>query len=183
MQYAWRVVDGEEGIKLDHESVAELPQFSVIGYEILKPQNITRDRPYSALEARFYFRRHFSYYLMNFYVPCTLIVLLCERIGIGITNMLTLILISIDSKTDSPKVDLATALDVFIWICYLFNFLGMLEFTIVHYYTKFNTGDPEIQAKRIVFQATNRILGSGTGKIENHDQTNTEVCSTQARTS
>ena len=77
--------------------------------------------------------------------------------------MLTLILISIDSKTDSPKVnifskisvifylkiqvDLATALDVFIWICYLFNFLGMLEFTIVHYYTKFNTGDPEIQAK------------------------------------
>ena len=76
--------------------------------------------------------------------------------------MLTLILISIDSKTDSPKVtyflkfvifsltiqvDLATALDVFIWICYLFNFMGMLEFTIVHYYTKFNTGDPEIQAK------------------------------------
>lgn len=50
---------------------------------------------YSALEVRFYLHRHFGYFLINFYVPCTLIVLLAwvalwinreatsDRIGLG----------------------------------------------------------------------------------------------------
>lgn len=84
---------------------------------------------YSVLEARFYFERHFGYFLMNFYVPCTLIVLLCwvafwtnreatgDRMGMGkspkgkrswsfsgITSVLTMVLIANDSKKDAPKV-------------------------------------------------------------------------------
>ena len=57
-----------------------------------------------------------------------------------------MVLIANDSKKDAPKVDIPTALDVYIWICYSTLFICMVEFTVVHYYTKFNTGDPEIQA-------------------------------------
>uniref|UniRef100_A0A1I7XFD5 Neur_chan_memb domain-containing protein n=1 Tax=Heterorhabditis bacteriophora TaxID=37862 RepID=A0A1I7XFD5_HETBA len=64
----------------------------------------------------------------------------------SITSVLTMVLIAKDSKTDSPKVDYPTALDVYIWICYITLFVCMVEFTVVHYFTKFNTGDPEIQA-------------------------------------
>ncbi|CAI2353753.1 unnamed protein product [Caenorhabditis sp. 36 PRJEB53466] len=157
VQYKWRIMDNDKGVKIDYESIADLPQFSLTGFKVYDPANLTRDKEYSALEVRFYFDRHFGYFLMNFYVPCALVVLLCwvafftkreataERIGIGITNVLTIVLISLDSKSDSPKVDSPTALDVYIWICYLTHLFCMIEFTVVHYYTKYNTGDPEIQ--------------------------------------
>ncbi|CAI5449923.1 unnamed protein product [Caenorhabditis angaria] len=131
VQYEWRKMGEDRGVKIDYESIADLPQFSLTGFKIQEPANFTRDLQYSALEVRFFFDRHFGYFLMNFYVPCALVVLLlwvafftkreatAERIGIGITNVLTIVLISLDSKTDSPKVDSPTALDVYIWICYV----------------------------------------------------------------
>ncbi|CAD6199322.1 unnamed protein product [Caenorhabditis auriculariae] len=157
IQYQWNVLEPDRGVKIDYESIADLPQYSLTGFKVFDAVNLTRDTQYSALEVRFFFERHFGYFLMNFYVPCALVMLLCwvafftkreatgERIGIGITNVLTIVLISLDSKTDSPKIDMATALDVYIWICYFAHLLCMIEFTVVHYYTKYNTGDPEIQ--------------------------------------
>ncbi|EPB73997.1 Neurotransmitter-gated ion-channel ligand binding domain protein [Ancylostoma ceylanicum] len=53
--YDWRVMGADRGVQL---------RAVILGN-------------YSALEVRFYFDRHFGYFLMNFYVPCTLIVLLC----------------------------------------------------------------------------------------------------------
>ncbi|CAL2044912.1 unnamed protein product [Caenorhabditis brenneri] len=157
VQYKWRIMGEDNGVKIDYESIADLPQFSLSGFKVYEAANLTRDKEYSALEVRFYFDRHFGYFLMNFYVPCALVVLLCwvafftkreataERIGIGITNVLTIVLISLDSKSDSPKVDSPTALEVYIWICYITHLICMVEFTVVHYHTKYNTGDPEIQ--------------------------------------
>ncbi|KAK5981233.1 Neurotransmitter-gated ion-channel transmembrane region [Trichostrongylus colubriformis] len=100
---------------MDFEGFSDLAQFSMTGFKVLNATNMTRDRNYSALEVRFYFERHFGYFLMNFYVPCTLIVLLCwvalwtnreatgDRVGMGITSVLTMVLIANDSKSDTPK--------------------------------------------------------------------------------
>ncbi|KAE9412389.1 hypothetical protein Angca_010162, partial [Angiostrongylus cantonensis] len=156
--YEWKIMGTDRGVQMDYEGISDLPQFSMTGFKVFNSTNLNRDRNYSALEVWFFFDRHFGYFLMNFYVPCTLIVLLCwvafwtnreatgDRIGMGITSVLTLVLITNDSKSDAPKVNIPTALDVYIWICYATLLVCMMEFTIVHYYTKFNTGDPEIQA-------------------------------------
>lgn len=156
--YDWRVMGTDRGVQMDYEGISDLAQFSMTGFQVFNSTNMTRDRNYSALEVRFYFHRHFGYFLMNFYVPCTLIVLLCwvafwtnreatgDRIGMGITSVLTMVLIANDSKSDAPKVNFPTALDIYIWICYTTLLICMVEFTVVHYFTKFNTGDPEIQA-------------------------------------
>ncbi|KAK6015512.1 Neurotransmitter-gated ion-channel ligand binding domain protein, partial [Ostertagia ostertagi] len=163
LMYDWRLMGTDRGVQAWHfswtfEGISDLAQFSMTGFKVLNSTNMTRDRNYSALEVRFYFERHFGYFLMNFYVPCTLIVLLCwvafwtnreatgDRVGMGITSVLTMVLIANDSKSDAPKVSFPTALDVYIWICYTTLLLCMVEFTVVHYFTKFNTGDPEIQA-------------------------------------
>ncbi|RCN51964.1 hypothetical protein ANCCAN_01751 [Ancylostoma caninum] len=115
--YDWRVMDADRGVQMDYDGINDLPQFSMTGFQVFNSTNMTRDRRimiflecssvlrlknliatsgnYSALEVRFYFDRHFGYFLMNFYVPCTLIVLLCwvalwtnreatgDRIGMG----------------------------------------------------------------------------------------------------
>ncbi|KAK5965591.1 Gamma-aminobutyric acid receptor subunit alpha-1 protein, partial [Trichostrongylus colubriformis] len=113
--YDWRVMGTDRGVQMDFEGFSDLAQFSMTGFKVLNATNMTRDRNYSALEVRFYFERHFGYFLMNFYVPCTLIVLLCwvalwtnreatgDRVGMGITSVLTMVLIANDSKSDTPK--------------------------------------------------------------------------------
>ncbi|CAJ0581075.1 unnamed protein product, partial [Mesorhabditis spiculigera] len=157
LTFRWKTTSDHQGVKVDMAAVAQLPQFLVSGYEVINTTNQTRDALYSSLEVRFFLARHVGYFIMNFYVPCTLIVLLCwvafwinreatnDRLGLGITSVLTMTFISIDSKSDAPKVDVPTALDVYIWICYAFLFGCVVVFTIVHYHTKYRTGDPEIQ--------------------------------------
>ena len=55
---------------------------------------------------------------------------------LGITTVLTLSTISLDSRTDLPKVHYATALDWFIICCFGYCIATLLEFAGVHYFTK-----------------------------------------------
>uniref|UniRef100_F1LDR3 Gamma-aminobutyric acid receptor alpha-like protein n=1 Tax=Ascaris suum TaxID=6253 RepID=F1LDR3_ASCSU len=133
---------------MDYEAIRDLPQFELRHFEVINNSLMIRDKLFSVGRVRFYLHRHFGYFLINFYVPCTLIVLLAwvalwinreatsDRIGLGITSVLTMTFLALDSRSDSPRVNFPTALDVYI----LFNTADLLicicEFTIVHYYTK-----------------------------------------------
>ena len=54
----------------------------------------------------------------------------------GITAVLTLSTIALDSRTGLPKVHYATALDWFIICSFLYCMASILEFAGVHYFTK-----------------------------------------------
>ena len=54
----------------------------------------------------------------------------------GVTAVLTLSAISMDSRSDLPKVHYATALDWFIICSFLYCLASILEFAGVHYFTK-----------------------------------------------
>lgn len=87
------------------------------------------------------------------YVPCILIVVLSwvsfwihreatsDRVGLGITTVLTLSTISLDSRTDLPKVRYATALDWFLLSCFFYCIATLLQFAFVHYFTKVGSGE------------------------------------------
>lgn len=87
-------------------------------------------------------------------MPCTLIVILSwvgfwlnreatsDRITLGVTAVLTLSAISLDSRSDLPKVHYATALDWFIICSFLYCMASILEFAGVHYFTKIGSGEP-----------------------------------------
>ncbi len=57
----------------------------------------------------------------------------------GITTVLTLSTIALDSRTDLPKVHYATALDWFIICSFAYCIATLLEFAGVHYFTKVTT--------------------------------------------
>lgn len=54
----------------------------------------------------------------------------------GITTVLTLSTISLDSRKDLPKVRHATALDWFLLMSFLYCIATLLQFAAVHYFTK-----------------------------------------------
>lgn len=64
-----------------------------------------------------------------------------DRVGLGITTVLTLSTISLDSRTDLPKVRYATALDWFILMSFFYCIATLLEFAGVHYFTKVGSGE------------------------------------------
>uniref|UniRef100_A0A913IBG7 Neurotransmitter-gated ion-channel ligand-binding domain-containing protein n=2 Tax=Strongyloides stercoralis TaxID=6248 RepID=A0A913IBG7_STRER len=157
MIYKWRKSDETRGVEFDLIALKELPQFELTGFKLFN-NSITKDNSnFSILEVQFFFTRHFGYFLINYYIPCSLIVLLLwvslwinreatgDRIALGATSFLTMTLISLDCKSDSPRVNFPTGLDIFITLCYGAIFGCMIEFTVVHVTTKFHTADPEIQ--------------------------------------
>lgn len=103
---------------------------------------------YSVLQVNFNMTRHAGYFLIQVYLPCSLIVVLSwvsfwinreatsDRVGLGITAVLTLSTISLDSRTDLPKVHYATALDWFLLMSFTYCMATLLQFAGVHYFTK-----------------------------------------------
>ncbi|XP_036149128.1 gamma-aminobutyric acid receptor alpha-like isoform X3 [Monomorium pharaonis] len=61
--------------------------------------------------------------------------------GSCITTVLTLSTISLDSRTDLPKVRYATALDWFLLMSFGYCIATLLEFAGVHYFTKVDSGE------------------------------------------
>ncbi|XP_049809266.1 gamma-aminobutyric acid receptor alpha-like [Schistocerca nitens] len=130
-----------------------LSQFDLMG----NPQrNLTykrREGEFSVLQVNFNLQRHTGYFLIQVYVPCILIVVLSwvsfwihreatsDRVGLGITTVLTLSTISLDSRTDLPKVRYATALDWFLLMSFFYCIATLLEFAGVHYFTKVGSGE------------------------------------------
>lgn len=107
-------------------------------------------------------------------MPCILIVVLSwvsfwihreatsDRVGLCVTAVLTLSTISLDSRTDLPKVKYATALDWFLLMSFLYCIATLLEFAGVHYFTKLGSGEiPRIDDEWEDIGA----LGYSTGEI------------------
>ncbi|XP_071514973.1 gamma-aminobutyric acid receptor subunit alpha-5 isoform X2 [Panulirus ornatus] len=108
---------------------------------------------YSALRVNFNLSRSAGYFLIQVYIPCILIVVLSwvsfwinreatsDRVGLGITTVLTLSTISLDTRTDLPKVHYATALDWFILMSFGYCIATLLQFAGVHFFTKVGSGE------------------------------------------
>lgn len=137
----------------DEDSVNFVPgmtlsQFDLMSFGQKNYTFIRREGEFSVLHVSFNLQRHTGYFLIQVYVPCILIVVLSwvsfwihreatsDRVGLGITTVLTLSTISLDSRTDLPKVRYATALDWFLLMSFFYCIATLLEFAGVHYFTK-----------------------------------------------
>ncbi|CAH1370142.1 gamma-aminobutyric acid receptor subunit alpha-6 isoform X1 [Tenebrio molitor] len=130
-----------------------LSQFDLISFPYRNFTLKRREGEFSVLQVSFNLQRHTGYFLIQVYVPCILIVILSwvsfwihreatsDRVGLGITTVLTLSTISLDSRTDLPKVRYATALDWFLLMSFFYCIATLLEFAGVHYFTKVGSGE------------------------------------------
>ncbi|XP_055586932.1 gamma-aminobutyric acid receptor subunit alpha-6 [Uranotaenia lowii] len=130
-----------------------LSQFDLISFHQKNYTFVRREGEFTVLHVSFNLQRHTGYFLIQVYVPCILIVVLSwvsfwihreatsDRVGLGITTVLTLSTISLDSRTDLPKVRYATALDWFLLMSFFYCIATLLEFAGVHYFTKVGSGE------------------------------------------
>ncbi|XP_077984759.1 glycine receptor subunit alpha-2-like [Glandiceps talaboti] len=135
---------GEEFSAIISEKVA-LPGF------IVRHPTVRRDvveypmGHYDHLVCDFSLDRELIFYVMEHYVPSSLLVILSwvsfwlsveatpARASLGITTVLTLTTLSSSARNQLPKVSYTKAIDIWMLVCSFFVFAALLEFAISSY--------------------------------------------------
>ncbi|KAM9699936.1 gamma-aminobutyric acid receptor subunit beta-1 [Dama dama] len=123
----------------------ELPQFSIVDYKMVSKKVEFTTGAYPRLSLSFRLKRNIGYFILQTYMPSTLITILswvsfwinydasAARVALGITTVLTMTTISTHLRETLPKIPYVKAIDVYLMGCFVFVFLALLEYAFVNY--------------------------------------------------
>uniref|UniRef100_A0A1B0DRB4 Uncharacterized protein n=1 Tax=Phlebotomus papatasi TaxID=29031 RepID=A0A1B0DRB4_PHLPP len=124
---------------------AELPQFTIIGYETNDRKEELATGTYQRLSLSFKLQRNIGYFVFQTYLPSILIVMLSwvsfwinheatsARVALGITTVLTMTTISTGVRSSLPRISYVKAIDIYLVMCFVFVFAALLEYAAVNY--------------------------------------------------
>ncbi|ELK33630.1 Gamma-aminobutyric acid receptor subunit beta-1 [Myotis davidii] len=123
----------------------ELPQFSIVDYKMVSKKVEFTTGSYPRLSLSFRLKRNIGYFILQTYMPSTLITILswvsfwinydasAARVALGITTVLTMTTISTHLRETLPKIPYVKAIDIYLMGCFVFVFLALLEYAFVNY--------------------------------------------------
>lgn len=103
---------------------------------------------FSILRVDFVLKRHMGYYILQVYIPSSMLVILswvsffihreatADRVNIGVMTFLSLTTLNFDIRNYTAAVPYMTALDWFVLMTHAFLLATLLQFAFVHYFTK-----------------------------------------------
>ncbi|XP_022799766.1 gamma-aminobutyric acid receptor alpha-like isoform X2 [Stylophora pistillata] len=112
-------------------------------FDLTKTEYTSEDVEYVAGKYRdmivtFTFSRRIGYYLINFYVPCIIMVIMSwivfwmdrdnigDRIALGITTVLTIVFLLGSSNSTMPRVSYPKAIDWYMMTSFIFVFMSLI---------------------------------------------------------
>jgi cation transporter family protein len=122
-----------------------LPRFTLETYDTAYCTSRTTTGAYSCLRIDLMFKREFSYYLIQIYIPCCMLVIVSwvsfwldpnaipARVSLGVTTLLTMATQISGINASLPPVSYTKAIDVWTGVCLTFVFGALLEFALVNY--------------------------------------------------
>lgn len=131
----------------------KLSQFDLISTPTGNETTYRSKGIYSTLLVSFHLQRHMGDFVIQVYGPCILLVVISwvsfwlnreatsDRISLGITTVLTMTFLGLEARKDLPKVPYPTALDYFVFISFTYIFSTVVQFGVVHYFTKVGSGE------------------------------------------
>ncbi|XP_059377561.1 gamma-aminobutyric acid receptor subunit pi-like [Carassius carassius] len=125
-----------------------LAQYSVESYYTTVSQAVYETGLYPKLVLHFSLRRNVLFFILETYVPSTLLVVLSwvsfwisqssvpARTCIGVTTVLTMTTLMMGARTSLPNANcFIKAIDVYLGICFTFIFGALLEYACAHFCT------------------------------------------------
>ncbi|KAM3867273.1 gamma-aminobutyric acid receptor subunit pi [Diretmus argenteus] len=123
-----------------------LAQYSVESYYTSVSQAVYETGQYPKLVLHFALRRNVLFFILETYVPSTLLVVLSwvsfwisqssvpARTCIGVTTVLTMTTLMMGARTSLPNANcFIKAIDVYLGICFTFIFGALLEYACAHF--------------------------------------------------
>ncbi|XP_050679576.1 glutamate-gated chloride channel isoform X6 [Leptidea sinapis] len=138
--FLWKEGDPVQVVKNLH-----LPRFTLEKFLTDYCNSKTNTGEYSCLKVDLLFKREFSYYLIQIYIPCCMLVIVSwvsfwldqgavpARVSLGVTTLLTMATQSSGINASLPPVSYTKAIDVWTGVCLTFVFGALLEFALVNY--------------------------------------------------
>ncbi|XP_076322621.1 glutamate-gated chloride channel-like [Tachypleus tridentatus] len=140
LMFEWKEGDPVQITKNIH-----LPRFTLEKYLTDYCTSKTNTGEYSCLKVDLVFKREFSYYLIQIYIPCCMLVIVSwvsfwldqnaipARVSLGVTTLLTMATQTSGINASLPPVSYTKAIDVWTGVCLTFVFGALLEFALVNY--------------------------------------------------
>ncbi|XP_045134993.1 glutamate-gated chloride channel-like isoform X7 [Portunus trituberculatus] len=138
--FLWKDVEPVQVTKNLH-----LPRFTLEKFITDYCNSKTNTGEYSCLRVDLVFKREFSYYLIQYYIPCCMLVIVSwvsfwldqnavpARVSLGVTTLLTMSTQTSSINNTLPPVSYTKAIDVWTGVCLTFVFGALLEFALVNY--------------------------------------------------
>ncbi|PIO75680.1 putative glutamate-gated chloride channel [Teladorsagia circumcincta] len=142
IEYRWKETDP---VQLKDGLNSSLPSFQLNNVSTTYCTSKTNTGTYSCLRTVLELRRQFSYYLLQLYIPSTMLVIVSwvsfwldrsavpARVTLGVTTLLTMTTQASGINAKLPPVSYTKAIDVWIGACLTFIFGALLEFAWVTY--------------------------------------------------
>ena len=151
--YGYNTRDIDYRWEKDNESVTlddkiELPQFKVLGFKMGQELQSLSSGDYIRLYCEVHFVRSMGYYLIQIYIPASLIVIISwvsfwlhrnatpARVALGVTTVLTMTTLMSSTNAALPKISYIKSIDVFLGTCFVMVFASLLEYASVGYIGK-----------------------------------------------
>ncbi|XP_075749544.1 glycine receptor alpha 1 isoform X6 [Rhipicephalus microplus] len=135
----------KEGDPVQVTKNLHLPRFTLERFQTDYCTSRTNTGEYSCLRVDLVFKREFSYYLIQIYIPCCMLVIVSwvsfwldptsipARVSLGVTTLLTMATQISGINASLPPVSYTKAIDVWTGVCLTFVFGALLEFALVNY--------------------------------------------------
>lgn len=146
-----------------------LPRFTLTKFETDYCTSRTNTGEYSCVFVKLIFKREFSYYLIQIYIPCIMLVIVSwvsfwldpnaipARVSLGVTTLLTMATQISGINASLPPVSYTKAIDVWTGVCLTFVFGALLEFALVNYASRADAHRAAFKKK----QEQSQIQGGG----------------------
>ncbi|XP_021340082.1 gamma-aminobutyric acid receptor alpha-like [Mizuhopecten yessoensis] len=144
--YIWKVGAVPSPVEVYNDLT--MSQFDM---DFIQSMNFTESNhmgEFSILAVDFHLERHLGFFILQTYLPCTLIVCLSwvsfwinrdaapARVLLGMTTILSTAAIGMLQRDGLPRVPYATALDVYLYVCLVYNLAAMIQYAAVNSFTK-----------------------------------------------
>lgn len=144
IDYRWE--RGNDSVSLNTK--IELPQFKILGFKMGQELQNLSSGDYIRLYCEIHFVRSMGYYLIQIYIPASLIVMISwvsfwlhrnatpARVALGVTTVLTMTTLMSSTNAALPKISYIKSIDVFLGTCFVMVFASLLEYASVGYIGK-----------------------------------------------
>jgi len=134
IHYKWN--DGLNSVQIAAD--VSLPQFKVMGHRQKTIEASLSTGNYSRLACEIQFTRSIGYYLIQIYIPSSMIVIISwvsfwinrgatpARVGLGVTTVLTMTTLMTSTNAALPKVSYIKSIDVYLGACFFLVFTSLL---------------------------------------------------------
>ncbi|XP_054153951.1 glutamate-gated chloride channel-like isoform X1 [Oppia nitens] len=155
----------KEGDPVQITKNLHLPRFTLEKYLTSYCTSRTNTGEYSCLKVDLQFKREFSYYLIQIYIPCCMLVIVSwvsfwldpnaipARVSLGVTTLLTMATQISGINSSLPPVSYTKAIDVWTGVCLTFVFGALLEFALVNYASRSDAHRAALKQQQAAFAA------------------------------